>query len=111
MARESLARHRYGDAMSLQVVALITARPGSEELVGQALAELVTATRGEQGCLSYELNRSGADGTVFVTVEQWRDQADLDAHMQTPHVAQAFATAGEHLAGPPVIHPLVPVSG
>ncbi|MDL5159055.1 putative quinol monooxygenase [Actinomycetospora termitidis] len=95
--------------MSLQVVALITAKPGSEELVGKALEELVTATRAEEGCLSYELNRSGADGTVFVTVEQWREQSDLDAHLQTPHIAQALSVTDGHLAAPPAIHPLVPV--
>lgn len=39
-------------------------------------------------------------------MEHWRGQADLDAHMQTPHMADALAAAGEHLAGAPAIHPL-----
>lgn len=97
--------------MPLDVVAVITAKPGSEEVVQQALSELVTATRTEEGCLSYALNRSAADPAVFVTVEQWREQADLDAHLQTPHLQHALAVAGEHLAAPPAIHPLQPVSG
>jgi quinol monooxygenase YgiN len=96
--------------MSLQVVAVITAKPGSEEIVGSALRDLVGPTRQEDGCLSYELNRSAADPTVFVTVEQWREQADLDAHLQTPHLAKALEVAGEHLAVPPAIHPLAPVA-
>jgi quinol monooxygenase YgiN len=94
----------------LQVVATITAKPGSESMVREALTELVTGTRGESGCLSYELFQSAADPTVFVTLESWQGQDDLDAHLQTPHVQQAFAAAGEHLAGAPAIHPLKPVS-
>jgi quinol monooxygenase YgiN len=93
----------------LQVVATITAKPGSESIVREALSELVTGTRGESGCLAYELFQSAADPTVFITVETWQGQADLDAHLKTPHLQQAFAVAGEHLAGPPAIHPLNPV--
>lgn len=95
--------------MPLQVVATITAKPGSEAVVRDALTELTTATRTEPGCLAYELFESTADGTVFVTIETWQAQSDLDAHMETPHLEQAFATAGEHLAGAPAIHPLNPV--
>ena len=94
----------------LLVVAVITAKPGSEEVVGTALASLVEPTRAEEGCLAYDLYRSAADPAAFVTVERWRGQADLDAHMGTPHIAAAFAAAGEHLAGAPAIHPLTPVS-
>ena len=96
--------------MALQVVATITAKPGSEEIVLGALRDLVGATREEDGCLSYELNRSAADAAVFVTVEQWRAQEDLDAHLQTPHLHKALEVAGEHLAAPPAIHPLTPVA-
>lgn len=92
--------------MPLQVVATITAKPGSEETISDLLSELVAGTRTESGCLAYELFRSAVDPTVFVTIETWQGQEDLDAHMTTPHVQQAFAAAGEHLAGAPVIHPL-----
>ena len=93
----------------LQVVAVLVARPGQEDVVRDALRALVPPTRQEPGCLSYELSESGAAPGTFVTVERWREQADLDAHLQTPHVQQAFAAAGDALAGAPGIHPLVPV--
>lgn len=95
--------------MPLQVVATITAKPGSEEIVRDALTDLVTGTRTEEGCMVYELFQSASDPTVFATLETWRASEDLDAHMKTPHVAQAFSIAGEHLAAPPAIHPLQPV--
>ena len=96
--------------MPLTVVATITSKPGSEEIVRGALAELVTGTRGEPGCLSYDLYQSAVDSTVFITIESWRQQSDLDEHLQTPHLQKALATAGEHLASPPAIHPLNPVA-
>ena len=94
----------------LQVVAVITAKTGSEKLVGEALSALVEPTRSEPGCRSYQLFVSAADPATFITVETWDSQADLDAHMQTPHVQQALSAAGEHMAQAPAIHPLGEVS-
>lgn len=93
----------------LYVVAVLKARPGSEAVLRDALAELVTPTRAEDGCISYELFRSASDTSTFITVEKWRSQDDLDAHMQTAHIARALHTAGEALEGGPAIHPLTPV--
>lgn len=94
----------------LNVVALLTSKPGSEEIIRGALEALAVSTRTESGCLAYELYTSAADPTVFVTVEKWASQADLDGHMASPHIATALAIAGDHLAAAPAIHPLVPVS-
>jgi quinol monooxygenase YgiN len=94
----------------MSVVAVLTAKTGQEDVVRHALSALVAPTREEEGCLAYELFESGAVPGVFVTQERWRGQGDLDAHLQTTHVAQAFASAGEALASAPGIHPLVPLS-
>ena len=94
----------------LPVVAVLTAKAGSEQQVQQALAALVEPTRAEPGCVSYDLHVSAADPATFITVESWRSQADLDAHMQTPHVQQALGAAGDHLAQAPAIHPLRPAA-
>jgi quinol monooxygenase YgiN len=93
----------------LNVIAVLTAKPGSESIVAQSLTDLVGSTRSEPGCLSYELFASSADPTVFVTIEKWRSQEDVDAHMQTEHIAHVIATAGEHFGAPPAIHPLAPI--
>lgn len=93
----------------LKVVAVIVAKPGSEDIVRGALADLVEPTREEAGCVSYELYSSAASADTFITVEVWNSQADLEAHMQTPHIARTFEVAGEHLASAPSIHPLAPV--
>jgi quinol monooxygenase YgiN len=68
------------------------------------------STLAEEGCLSYRLFTSAVDPATFVTIEKWRSQSDLDQHMQTPHIQQALAVAGEHFRAAPSIHPLQPSS-
>ena len=95
----------------LTVVAVLVAQPGKEDVVRDALVALVPPTLDEPGCRSYVLSESAAAPGTFVTVETWAGQDDLDAHMTTPHVQQAFAAAGDALAAAPAIHPLVPLAG
>jgi quinol monooxygenase YgiN len=94
----------------LQVVAVITAKAGSETLVGDALRALVQPVRSEQGCVAYDLFVSATDPATFVAIETWRSQDDLDAHLKSPHVQQALEAAGDHLAQAPATHPLSKVS-
>lgn len=94
----------------LHVVATIPIKPESADEARAALQTLVAATREEEGCVSYELFESAAEPGLFFTVEAWRGQADLDAHMGTDHIAAAFEVAGPLLAGEVKIHPLTHVS-
>lgn len=93
----------------LHVVALIPTKPESREAIVAGLAELVEATRGEEGCLDYVAYESAATPGMMVTVETWRSQADLDDHMTTPHIAKAFEVLGPALDGEVAIHPLKPL--
>lgn len=94
----------------LHVVATIPAKPGSEDTVRALLTTLVAETRQEEGCLSYDLFESAAVPGTFVTVEKWRGQDDLDAHLTTPHIAEAMKASADHLGGEIAIHPLAPVA-
>jgi quinol monooxygenase YgiN len=93
----------------LDVVAVLTAKPGSESLMRDALTALVAPTRAEDGCISYDLYASATDPQVFVTVEKWRSQADVDAHMGSAHIQAALASAGDHFGAGPAIHSLSPI--
>lgn len=96
-------------AATLHVVATIPIRADAVDLAHSALAELVEATRAEEGCLAYEAYESATAPGLFVTVEQWRAQDDLDQHMTTPHIARAFEVLGPVLEGEVAIHPLQPL--
>ena len=95
--------------MSLHVVAVITAKPGSEDAVRQAMKGLVGPTREEEGCVGYDLSESTAAPGTFITVEEWNGPSDLDKHMQTEHIQSALGVLGSELAEPPAIHPLAPL--
>ena len=90
----------------LQVVAVITAKAGSESLVGDALRTLAESARSDQGCIAFDLFTSTTDPATFVAIEMWRSQGDLDAHLNSPPVRQAFESASDHLAQAPAIYPL-----
>ncbi len=94
----------------LPVVATIPVKPERVDEFRGALAALAEASRGDEGCLSYDVYESAAVPGVFVTVERWTGQDALDAHMQTPHIAAAMQAADGALSGDISIHPLVPVA-
>ena len=89
---------------SLQVVA--TLPTNGDPAAAEALSTLAAASREEEGCLRYDIFASASASGVFVTIEEWRSQEDLDAHMTTPHIGQAFEVVGPMLTGEVTIHPL-----
>ena len=80
-------------------------RPSARQMSDAVTGVSPTLTRAELVALGIN---DGPD-TRTVTVEVWRDQEALDSHMQSPHLQEAFAAAGDHLGGDVAIHPLVPV--
>lgn len=93
----------------LRVVAQLTTKPGSEEIIREALARLAAATQSHRGCIEFKLYESTAAPGTFVTVETWASQEDHDSHMQTEDIAAALAAAEGHVDGDIIIHPLQPV--
>ena len=70
----------------VSVIARAKARPGMEEKLQQAIEEAVGPTRSEEGCINYDLHRSSEDPSEFLLYENWRSKADLDAHLELPHI-------------------------
>lgn len=70
------------------MIARVRAAPGK----GDALAALLTeqagvVLRSEPGCLYYRLHRSNDDPDLFVFYEAYVNQAALEAHRHSPHIA------------------------
>ncbi len=86
--------------MPLLVFASITARPGAETNLRNALRELVQDVRTEAACQLYELYESTENPERFIMHERWDDEAGLLAHSQMPHMKTFGETAKEWLAGP-----------
>lgn len=87
----------------VRVVARVVARPGKVEELRALLRGLVEPTRREPGCVTYELLQNKTDPTDFTFVEEWRSEADLDAHLQSEHLRQARSRLSDLVAADPDI--------
>lgn len=96
-------------ADALRVVATLPIDPAGAADAAAALATLAAASLQEEGCYQYDVYESAAVPGLFITVEAWRAQADLDAHMTAPHLGEAFTVLGPLVAGDVGLHPLKPV--
>ena len=61
------------------------AKAGHEERAAALFRELTRESRAEPGCLMYAVHRHTEDPRQFFIYEQYRDQAALEAHRNTPH--------------------------
>lgn len=84
----------------VRVVARLSARTEHVAEVRSLLAALVTATRGESGCVSYELLHNSTDPADFTIVGEWADAAALEAHAASPHFADTSARLPLLLSSP-----------
>lgn len=100
----------------IQVVAIITAKPGMRESVLEAFRANIPAVRAEDGCIEYGpvvdaeglgsfQTKFGAD--TFVVIEKWRDISALKAHAAAPHMA-AYAAKVKDMLANRVVHVLSP---
>ena len=69
-----------------------------------ALAAVVGATRKEPGCQGYFAHVHAEDPKRVLFYERWQDQAALDAHNASAHLAAFRAHVGPRLAVPPQLN-------
>lgn len=102
--------HVSSTPQPLTIVAILRARAGREDELGRRLAELVTPTRAEAGCINYDLHRADTDPAVWVLYENWRSDADLDLHFAEPALVRLLADLEHLLEGELQLHRLRMVS-
>lgn len=90
---------------SVTVIITYVAQPNRIEAATTALTELInTVVREERDCLGITMHQDLDDPTRIVLIERWTSRAAYTGpHMNTPHIQQFIAQAGERLAGPPTI--------
>lgn len=84
----------------VHVIARFKARPERAADLAALVSGLLAPTRAEVGCVRYDLWRNKADPTELAMVEEWRSEADLDRHLETPHIAHAKERLPALLAAP-----------
>ena len=61
------------------------AKSGREEEAAALFRTLTELSRKEPGCLMYQVHRSQKDRERFFIYEQYRNEAALDLHRNSPH--------------------------
>jgi quinol monooxygenase YgiN len=82
----------------LAYIVTVRAKAGKSELLGAALARMVTLTRQEPGCGICELHQSSDDAATWMVYERWRDKEAFAGHMQQPYTLEFLERMGD-LAG------------
>jgi quinol monooxygenase YgiN len=80
------------------IVANIQARADRIELVKAELQKFVRITRGEDGCIQYDLHQDNEDPAHFMLCENWESRELWQTHMNAPHLA-AYAAATDGAIG------------
>lgn len=82
--------------MTIGIIATIKVQTGKNSEFEAEFAKLTEQVlANEEGALFYALNRSKSDPQTYKVLEQYRSQADVDAHGQTDY----FKAANKVLAG------------
>ena len=98
----------------INVVAVITTKPGKRAEVLSAFKANVAAVHAEKGCIEYAavIDTEGMGkfqapigGDTFMVIEKWASKEDLIAHGAAPHMA-AYAAKVKDLVAARAIHVL-----
>jgi quinol monooxygenase YgiN len=73
--------------MSLIVAGTVRVPPENLDGLRPHMIAMMTATRAEDGCAAYAYAEDVAEPGLIRIFEIWRDQAALDAHFETAHMA------------------------
>ena len=73
--------------MSLIIAGTIRVPAENLEALRPHMQAMVEASRAEDGCLQYAYGEDVLEPGLIRVFEVWRDQAALDAHFQSSHIA------------------------
>lgn len=82
------------------VVVRMKAKTGMEVRVRQELINLLKPTRGERGCINFDMHQAPNDPSLFLFHENWVSEENLKRHFKTPHIKRWIEEAKALLATP-----------
>jgi (4S)-4-hydroxy-5-phosphonooxypentane-2,3-dione isomerase len=82
------------------VVSLKVKADKRDQFLAVAEDDSVCSNRDEPGCLRFDVVQDTTDPNHFFFYEIYRDEAALQAHIQTPHLARWRAAAADVLEEP-----------
>lgn len=76
------------------ITGTITMDPAKVADAVPAIAEVVTATNAEEGCVTYGFWESAVEPGNFRVYEEWADDDALNSHIASEHMATFMGAAG-----------------
>ena len=70
------------------VVGTFRVDPARLDAARPAMAAMIAASRGEDGCLQYSYSEDLLDAGLIHVAERWADREALAAHVETAHIAE-----------------------
>jgi quinol monooxygenase YgiN len=84
----------YASHMIL-IVGTIRLPPANLDRARPAMIRMIETSRREDGCEGYVYAEDVAEPGLIHVIEQWRDQAALDHHFKTDHIAEWRSAWGD----------------
>ena len=80
---------------NIVVTGYLDIEPSNRDAAIDAIKTLMEASRAEAGCEDYAFAADLVEPGRFRIFEQWRDQAAMDEHNKSPHLAAFMAALRE----------------
>jgi quinol monooxygenase YgiN len=74
--------------MTLIIAGTVRVPPQNVEAFRPRMIAMMTASRAEDGCGAYDYAEDVGEPGLMHVFEVWRDQAALEAHFRSPHMAE-----------------------
>ena len=71
----------------LLILGTVRLPPANMAAARSSMAAMITASRDEDGCVEYTYAEDVLDAGLVHVKERWRDQAALDRHFASDHIA------------------------
>jgi quinol monooxygenase YgiN len=84
----------------ITIVAKCQVKPETGDDIIKLALDLVTASRKEEGNISYDFYADVSDSHRFTFIEVWKDQEAINSHNKTAHFQNFVAKAAPLFAGP-----------
>lgn len=92
----------------LTLIAHIKANPDQIDLVKAELTKLVSVTRSEEGCITYDLHQDIKTPEYFMMYELWESRDLWQLHTKAPHLA-AYSAATDGAVAEFTVHEMARV--
>jgi len=80
------------------VLAKITAKENMKNNIIKESKELIKLTRGEKGCIEYNLYDNLDDEKCLLFVEKWENKDYLESHLKQNHFIKFSSSVKDYLA-------------